>query len=97
MEQHFVYITANRKGGDIYVGSTDNLIRRMSEHRSKSNDNYTRNTGIHILVYFEEHKYPGDTITRERQIKKWKREWKINLIEKSNPEWEDLYTDLKAI
>jgi len=95
MGQYFVYITANKKGGDIYVGSTDNLIRRMNEHKSKHNNNYTKNTGITTLVYYEEHKSLHDAIRRERQIKKWKREWKINLIEKNNPEWNDLREPLK--
>ncbi|HBG28520.1 MAG: hypothetical protein A2Y10_07225 [Planctomycetes bacterium GWF2_41_51] len=71
MERYFVYITANIKGGDIYVGSTDDLFRRINEHRSKRNDGYTKNTGIKNLVYYEEHKSLGDAITREKQIKKW--------------------------
>jgi putative endonuclease len=95
MERYFVYITANKKGGNLYVGSTDELIRRIGEHKSSRNDNYTKNSGIHNLVYYEEHKSLEDAIKRERQIKRWKREWKINLIEKFNPEWKDLYEDLK--
>jgi putative endonuclease len=94
MEQYFVYITANKKQGDIYVGSTSDLIRRIGEHKSKRSDNYTKNSGIHNLVYYEEHKSLDDAIRRERQIKRWKREWKINLIEKFNHEWKDLYPDL---
>jgi len=70
------------------------LTRRVGEHKSNIISDYTKNTGIHNLVYYEEHKTLQDAITRERQIKKWKREWKINLIEKFNPEWKDLYNEL---
>jgi putative endonuclease len=94
MERYFVYITANKKGGSIYVGSTSDLIRRISKHKSNRSDNYTKNSGIHNLVYYEEHKSLKEAIKRERQIKKWKREWKIELIEKFNPGWKDLYFDL---
>jgi putative endonuclease len=97
MERYFVYITANGKRGKLYAGSTDDLIRRIGEHKSNRSNNYTKNSGIHILVYYEEHKSLQEAIKRERQIKKWKREWKINLIEKSNPEWKDLYSDIKKM
>ena len=93
--KYYVYILANKKGGKLYIGRTNDLIDRTSEHKSDVICGYTKNTGIHNLVYYEEHNSLQEAIKRERQIKKWKREWKINLIEKFNPEWKDLYTDLK--
>ena len=95
MTRYYLYILADKKGGDIYIGRTNDLINRTSEHKSDIISNYTKNTGIHILVYYEEHKSLEDAIKRERQIKKWKREWKINLVERFNPEWKDLYSDIK--
>jgi putative endonuclease len=93
--KYHVYIMADKKDGNIYIGRTNDLINRTSEHKSNIISKYTKNTGIHILVYYEEHKSLEDAIKRERQVKRWKREWKINLIEKNNPEWKDLYEDLK--
>ncbi len=92
--KYYVYILADKKDGKLYVGRTKDLISRTTEHKSDIICGYTKNTGIHNLVYYEEHKSLSDAITREKQIKKWEREWKINLIEKSNPEWRDLYFDL---
>jgi putative endonuclease len=94
MQRYYVYLVTNKKGGNIYAGSTDDLIRRVGEHKNKSIDGYAKNRGVHILVYYEEQDDIDKAITRERQIKKWNREWKIKLIEKSNPEWRDLYFDL---
>jgi putative endonuclease len=93
--KYYVYILADKKSGKLYVGRTKDLINRTGEHKSDIICDYTKNAGIHNLVYYEEHKSLSDVITRERQIKKWRREWKINLIEKFNPEWKDLYPDLK--
>ena len=92
--KYYVYILADKKDGNIYVGRTNDLINRTSEHKSDIISNYTKNTCIHNLVYYEEYDEIHKAVTRERQIKKWKREWKIKLIEKSNPEWKDLYTEL---
>jgi putative endonuclease len=94
MKRYFVYIVADKKDGELYAGSTDDLRRRISEHKNGSVDGYTKNSGIHNLVYYEEYDSIDKAITRERQIKKWNREWKIRLIEKFNPEWRDLYFDL---
>ena len=92
--RYYVYILANKKDGDIYIGSTGDLFSRVGEHKSSTIDGFTRNSGIHNLVYYEEYDDIHKAITRERQIKKWKREWKVKLIEKSNSEWRDLYFDL---
>lgn len=94
MERYYLYILADKKGGDIYVGRTNDLICRVSEHRSDIICGYTKNSGIKNLVYYEEYTNLADAAKREKQIKKWKREWKINMIEKFNPEWKDLYFDL---
>ena len=91
MKRFYLYILTDKKDGELYIGSTNNLTERVVEHRSDIISGYTKNTGIKTLVYYEEHKSLADAIKREKQIKKWKREWKINLIEKSNPQWKDLY------
>jgi len=95
MNRFYVYILADKKGGDIYTGSTSDLISRVSEHKSNIFGGFTKDSGIHNLVYYEEYDDNHKAATRERQIKKWKREWKINLIVKSNPEWRDLYPEFK--
>ena len=94
MEKYYVYILANKKDGDIYIGSTRDLISRISEHKSNIISGFTRNTGIHNLVYYEEYDNIHKAVERERRMKKWRRQWKISLIEKSNPEWGDLYKGL---
>jgi len=94
MERYYVYLIADKKDGKIYAGVTNDLRRRISEHKNNSIDGFTKNSGIHNLVYYEEHDDIHKAITRERQIKKWKRKWKIELVEKFNPEWRDLYFDL---
>jgi putative endonuclease len=94
MKRYYVYLIADKKDGNIYAGSTSDLIGRVGEHKSNIFVGFTKNTDIHILVYYEEHNSLQEAVTRERQIKRWKREWKIKLIEKSNPEWNDLYNEL---
>ena len=90
-KQYYVYILASKKNGTLYIGVTNNLLRRVYEHKNDSIDGFTRKYGVHKLVYYE---ITGDiesAITREKRLKKWKREWKIEMIEKCNPEWNDLY------
>jgi len=94
MMRYYLYILSNKRNGDIYVGTTSDLIGRVGEHKSNIFGGFTKNTGIHNLVYYEEYNSLQEAITRERQIKRWKRQWKINLIEKLNPEWKDLYEGL---
>ncbi len=89
-----VYILYSQKNGTLYVGVTDNLSRRIWEHKHKEIDGFTKKYEIHHLVYFELHNNPGSAITREKQIKKWNRLWKLKLIERKNPEWKDLYQDI---
>jgi len=91
MKQYFVYILASTRCGTLYTGVTSDLPRRSYQHRNDLMEGFTRRYGVHMLVWFEEY---GDivlAIAREKQIKGWNRAWKIRLIEKGNPNWDDLY------
>lgn len=92
----FTYIVANRRNGSIYVGSTDALYVRALQHRNGAFDGYTKRYAILKLAWFEAHPTRDAAFTRERRIKEWKRIWKLDLIEKSNPGWRDLFDDLQA-
>ncbi|MCC6775900.1 MAG: GIY-YIG nuclease family protein [Hyphomicrobiales bacterium] len=94
MSTHFVYILASQRNGTLYVGVTNDLIRRMSEHKGKFVPSFTRKYGVDKLVYFEEYASVLDARARERALKRWHRAWKIALIEKSNPHWRDLTDEL---
>ena len=89
--EYFVYILASKKNGTLYTGVTGNLIHRVYEHKEGLIEGFTKKYDVKILVYYETHQYIYDAIYREKCIKRWKREWKINLIEAQNPNWEDLY------
>lgn len=93
METYYVYILASKRNGTLYIGFTKDLDRRMFEHKFELMEGFTKRYGVKKLVYYEEHISRDDAFIRERQMKKWKRSWKIELIEKSNPEWEDLAKD----
>ena len=86
-----VYILSSQRNGTLYIGITDNLLRRVWEHKNKLVDGFTKKYEIHHLVYYEIHTNPESAITREKQIKKWNRLWKLQLIESKNPDWDDLY------
>ena len=90
----FVYMTANKKNGTVYVGVTNNLIRRVYEHKNDLVESFTSRYAVHRLVWFESTPSILAAIEREKQIKNWKREWKIALIETSNLQWLDLYDGL---
>ena len=95
MEKIFaVYILANRRNGTLYIGVTSELVKRVWEHRGKFVDGFTRTYDVARLVWYEVHSDAETAITREKQIKKWKRAWKIELIERNNPYWNDLYTSI---
>jgi len=94
MKQYFVYILASKKNGTLYIGVTNNLLKRVYEHKNDLMGGFTQKYYIHNLVYYEVYSDIIDAITREKRIKKWKRQWKIDLIEKSNPQWRDLYSDI---
>lgn len=85
---------ASRKNGTLYIGVTDNIRRRVYEHRSDLIEGFTKKYHVHALVYFEQTSDISAAIQREKQIKKWRREWKIALIKRDNPEWRDLYENL---
>jgi putative endonuclease len=91
---YYVYILASKPWGTIYVGMTDDLIRRVLEHKQGLIPGFTKIYGVKMLVYYEQTELVLSAITREKQLKKWKREWKIRLIESMNPEWKDLYNEL---
>ncbi len=92
--QYYVYILASKRNGTLYTGVTSDLIRRVYEHRSGLVSGFTKRYGVHKLVYFERLEDVNSAITREKQLKKWKRNWKIEITERNNPEWRDLYLDL---
>ena len=89
----WVYILASRPGGTLYVGVTNDLVRRVHEHREAVVDGFTRTYGVKHLVYFEEHATMPLAIQREHNIKHWPRRWKVDLIEGLNPDWRDLWPD----
>ena len=91
---YFVYLLASQKNGTLYAGVTNDLIRRVYEHKSDFVGGFTRQHGEHTLVWFESTDSIEAAIQREKQLKNWKREWKITLIEKGNPQWVDLYESL---
>jgi len=89
--QYFVYLLASRKNGTLYVGVTNDLIRRVHEHRNGVAGGFTERYAVHHLVWYEATPSIEAAIHKEKQIKNWKREWKVALIEQANPEWLDLY------
>jgi putative endonuclease len=90
-KQPAVYILASRRNGTLYIGVTSNLVKRVWEHKSNSIEGFTRRYGVRRLVWYEFHDDMESAIRREKRLKKWYREWKLDLIEQSNPEWLDLY------
>ncbi len=94
MKQPAVYILTNKERGTLYVGVTSDLIRRIHQHRTNQVEGFSKNYHTHKLVYFELCGNMYEAIKREKQLKKWKRLWKLELIEKSNPSWKDLYGEI---
>jgi putative endonuclease len=90
----YVYILASRIGGTLYIGVTNDLIRRVYEHRSKLIESFTEKYDVVRLVYFEQFDDPENAIRREKRLKKWNRAWKVRLIEENNPNWDDLYPSI---
>jgi putative endonuclease len=91
---YYVYLLASHKHGTLYVGVTSNLLGRVYQHKNDVVRGFTRRYHVHLLVWFECYDDPLSAIAREKEIKKWRREWKVNLIEGTNPEWLDLYETL---
>ena len=93
-KQYYVYLLAHKENGTLYIGVTNYLIRRMHQHKQKLLEGFTKTYSIHKLVYYEIHTDVHQALLREKQLKKWKRQWKIKLIEKQNPHWIDLTYEL---
>ena len=91
MRQPCVYILASQKNGTLYTGVTRDLVKRVWEHRNDVVEGFSSRYGVHSLVYFEQHGDMESAILREKRIKKWRRAWKIRLIEETNPDWLDLW------
>ena len=89
--QSYVYILSSDRNGTLYIGVTSDLVKRVWEHKSDFVEGFTKQHRVHHLVWYEMHENMGSAITREKQLKEWKRQWKIDLIEKTNPYWNDLY------
>ena len=94
MKQYYVYILASRKNGTLYVGVTNDLPKRIAEHKHNYIEGFTKKYKVHLLVYYEVHNDVREAILREKQIKNWTRSWKISLIEEINSEWRDLYNEV---
>jgi putative endonuclease len=93
-KQPAVYIQASKRNGTLYIGVTSNLQKRAWEHKNNVIEGFTKQYGVHLLVYFELHDDMVSAITKEKQIKKWNRAWKLELIEKQNPDWNDLWEEI---
>jgi len=94
MKTFFVFILASKRNGTLYVGVTNDIVKRVSEHRADLVEGFTEKYGVHALVWFEQTPNVAAAIQREKQIKKWRRSWKIELIERGNPDWRDLYGEI---
>src|SRR6266540_4507578 len=92
----YVYLLASGRNGTLYVGVTSNLIKRVWEHKESVVEGFTSEYGVNRLVWYEHHDSAEGAITREKQLKKWNRAWKIRLIEESNPYWHDLYASITS-
>ena len=94
MKPPCVYLLASRKNGTLYTGVTSNLVQRIWQHKNDQADGFTKKYGVHMLVWYELHEAMESAIAREKAIKEWKRAWKLELIEATNPQWLDLYDEI---
>jgi putative endonuclease len=90
----YVYLLSSRKHGTLYLGITKDILRRVHQHKAHSVPGFSGRYGVDRLVWFEVYEDPANAISREKQLKKWRRDWKVRLIEEQNPEWRDLYPAL---
>ncbi len=97
MHHYYVYILASKRDGVLYIGVTNHLARRVDEHRQGVIEGFSKKYYVERLVYFEAFQYIDHALAREKTLKRWKRAWKIELIEKMNPEWKDLYEELNNL
>ena len=93
-KQPAVYILASERNGTTYIGVTSDLVKRVWEHKQNLADGFTKQYGVHTLVYFELHDEMTQAIQREKQLKKWNRSWKLRMIELKNPDWRDLWPEI---
>lgn len=96
MKQPAVYLLASKPYGTLYIGVTSNLVGRTWQHQHDQIDGLSKRYAVHLLVWFEQHETMHDAIQRERQLKKWNRDWKVNLIQTMNPTWRDLSLEFTA-
>ena len=94
MQPSYVYILASQRNGTLYVGATTDLIKRTWEHKNNFIPGFTAKYNVHMLVYYEMHDFYIEAAHREKRFKNWPRQWKLNLIEKLNPQWRDLYEEI---
>ena len=93
---YFVYLLASQRNGTLYLGVTNDIVRRVSEHRSKEIAGFTRDYGVTRLVWYETYPTSGEAIAAEKEMKKWRRAWKLAAIEANNPDWRDLWPEVSA-
>jgi putative endonuclease len=96
VRSYYVYILASRIGGTLYIGITNDLVRRVAEHRLKPVESFTKKYEVGRLVYFEQFDDAENAMRREKRLKRWNRAWKIRLIEEHNPNWDDLYPGIAS-
>ena len=97
LKTYYVYIMASRRNGTLYIGVTNNLVRRVYEHKNNFIKGFTQRYGVHMLVYYEQCGDADSAIQREKRLKVWHRSWKISLIEEKNPKWIDLYKEIMGL
>jgi putative endonuclease len=93
MKTCYIYLMASKKNGTLYLSVTNDLVHRVWQHKDNVHEGFTKRYGVHRLVWYKATTDIETAIRREKQMKKWRRQWKINLIEKDNPEWKDLYEE----
>ena len=96
MKEFYIYILANQKRVTLYIGVTSDVIKRIYQHKTNAVKSFTKKYSVHRLVHYEIYDTFDVAVQREKNLKKWKREWKIKLIEENNPNWKDLYTSIIA-
>ena len=94
-KQFYLYILASKRNGTLYIGVTSDLVKRIWKNKNKLVEGFTEKYNVNKLVYYEAHSDAESAITQERQMKKWRRAWKMRLIEGRNPEWRDLFSDIR--
>ncbi|PKN02326.1 MAG: endonuclease [Elusimicrobia bacterium HGW-Elusimicrobia-1] len=97
MKNYYVYILSSKRNGALYTGVTSDIIKRVYEHKQSVVEGFTKKYNVHSLVWYEIHESAESAIIREKQIKKWKRDWKLKLVEKENPLWIDLYETICGV